>query len=374
MITAIDMVGTNQGSGTKTYNLNFCKYLYNRDIKEKIIIFITSDYLEDIKLSNKSNIHFVIKPSFLRNSFFRIIWMQFFFPFELKKYNVSQLFSPMNIGPVFIKLFGIKFVLGLHSNLPWVYFSKMPGNYIKKLIIKYFMQISVFNCDELIVNSHFAKKEIQNYISIDDQKIKVVYLGIKDQEKVPNFELESKSFENRDYFLSILSCVRYHNIINLLKAYKIIINKFDHKTNFILVMQVLDKDYFNEIKKFIDANFAKKKVIIYSNLDYKYLRNLYKNSRFYIFSSYCEVFGLTSLEAMSNNCPVLISNRSALKEINSDAAKYFDPDDIEEIAQMINEFLNNKKLIEELKRKGLKHSKKFSWDKTVSKTLEILSN
>ena len=51
--------------------------------------------------------------------------MQFFLPFELKFLKVNQFFSPMNIGPIALKLFNIKFTLALHSNLPWVYFSKM---------------------------------------------------------------------------------------------------------------------------------------------------------------------------------------------------------------------------------------------------------
>ena len=53
MITAIDMVGTNLGSGTKTYNLNFCEYLNNITIKNKIFIFITKDYLKSISKNEK---------------------------------------------------------------------------------------------------------------------------------------------------------------------------------------------------------------------------------------------------------------------------------------------------------------------------------
>ena len=44
-----------------------------------------------------------------------------------------------------------------------------------------------------------------------------------------------------------------------------------------------------------------------------------------------KVFGLTSLEAMSQGCPVIISKKSALPEINNLAAEYFDPDNIEQI-------------------------------------------
>ena len=45
MIIAIDMIGTNLGSGTKTYNLNFCKHINNEKIQGKIYIFITKEYL-----------------------------------------------------------------------------------------------------------------------------------------------------------------------------------------------------------------------------------------------------------------------------------------------------------------------------------------
>ena len=69
--------------------------------------------------------------------------------------------------------------------------------------------------------------------------------------------------------------------------------------------------------------------------------NLYKNAQLYLFSSYCEVFGLTSLEAMSQGCPVLISGNSALTEINSQACVYFDPNNENEIKDKIYKILND---------------------------------
>ena len=37
MITAIDMIGTSLGSGTKTYNLNFCENLNKSSLRKKDI-------------------------------------------------------------------------------------------------------------------------------------------------------------------------------------------------------------------------------------------------------------------------------------------------------------------------------------------------
>ena len=93
----------------------------------------------------------------------------------------------------------------------------------------------------------------------------------------------------------------------MLKGFKLLKKEKNIDLKFVFVLQILDKKYFNEIKKFVELNFQKDEIIFLHDLDSNFLVNLYKNARFYIFSSYCEVFGFTSLEAMSQGCPVVIS-------------------------------------------------------------------
>ena len=374
MTLAIDMIGTRLGSGTRTYNLNFCEHLNKIKLNEKINIFITKDYFNNISNTQNSNITYIVKSTLLTNTFLRIIWMQFFLPFELKKLKVSQLYSPMNIGPIFLRLFNIKFTLALHSNLPWVYFFKMPGNLFRNTFTKFMMQFSILACDSLIVDSEFAKNEIVALLKINRNKVFVIYLGI--DQKYLNTEKDDhylKDFEYKNYFISVLSCVKYHNIINLLKAFKLLKEDKTSNIKFILVLQILDIKYFREINKYILNNFNKNEIILFHNLESKYLVNLYNKATFYIFSSYCEVFGLTSLEAMSQKCPILISNRSAIPEINGDAAEYFDPDNTEQIKESMNKILSNEQYRKELINKGITHFKKFSWKKTVQETITVLN-
>lgn len=137
-------------------------------------------------------------------------------------------------------------------------------------------------------------------------------------------------------------------------------------------MSILDKSYFLEIKKFINQNFDKKDIIILQNVNQLYLVNLYKNSKFYIFSSYSEVFGLTSLEAMTQSCPVLLSKKSALPEINKNAAIYFNPDNEINIMNCMKQILNNKKLKNRLIKKGNFLISKYNWKNNVSKTINII--
>ncbi len=373
MTLAIDMIGTSLGSGTRTYNLNFCNYLDKNVMKENIYIFITKDYLKDIKISKNSKIKFKVKSHIYTNVFFRIFWMQFLFPFELKRLKVTRLYSPMNMSPLILGILKIKLTLALHSNLPWVYFNMMPGNSIRNIITKYLMQFSVKLCDNLIVNSEFAKKEIIKILNLDPKKIFVIYLGI---DKKFLFSDENKNlipdFKYDNYIISVLSCVRYHNIINILKAFKLFKDKTKSKKKLTFIMQILDKDYFKEIEKFIINNDLKNEIIFFHNLNNIYLANLYKKASLYIFSSYCEVFGLTSLEAMSQGCPVLISNRSALPEINGQAAHYFNPDDYQEIYESVLTIFENNDYKNKLISNGNSHVKKFDWNKTVRETLNVL--
>ena len=367
------MVGTSLGSGTRTYNLNFCEYLNKEKLNQKIYIFISKNYKKDIIKHDNKKIEYIVKSSLLSNIFLRIIWMQFFLPFELKKLKVDKLYSPMNFGPIFLRLFKINFVLALHSNLPWVFFSKMPGNILRNKFTKFIMEKSIIACDSLIVDSYFAKKEIIDLMKIKDDKVSVIYLGIDQKYLSPeknDYYLDN--FDYKNYIISVLSCVKYHNIINLLKAFKLFKEGNKNNLKLVFVLQILDKKYFSEIKKFVDNNFFQNEIIFLYNLDNKYLVNLYKNANLFIFSSYCEVFGLTSLEAMTQNCPIAISNRSALPEINGDAVNYFDPDSIIEINESIKILTMNKDYTKNLILKANSHFKKFTWSKTVKETCRVL--
>ena len=378
MTIAIDFVGTNVGSGTKTYNINFCNELESIDLKEDFIIYLSKNYFNQIKfLQNKnSRIKYIIKSNIFSNIFFRLFWMQFILPFELKIMGVKKLYSPMNFCPILAKLFNIKIILALHSNLPWVFFHLMPGNIIRNLLTRKLMEFSISACEILIVDSYFAKEEISNILKIKKDKIKVIYLGIDKKylssECSKNF-VETFNYSEK-YIISVLSCVRYHNILNLLKAFKILINEIDFNIKLVLILQILDKKYYEVLNNYIVSNFEKDEVTIINNIESNKLPNFYKYSQLYVFSSYCEVFGLTSLEAMAQGCPALISNTSALPEINGIASDYFDPGNIVDIKNKIKKILIDENHKSNLIKNGEDHIKKFTWQNNVEKTLAAIDS
>src|SRR5690606_18434598 len=69
------------------------------------------------------------------------------------------------------------------------------------------------------------------------------------------------------------------------------------------------------------------------------LRWLYENCTAYAFPSLSEGFGLPGLEAMNQGAPVVASNATSLPEVLGDAAEYFDPLDVDDIAKKISKVI-----------------------------------
>jgi glycosyltransferase involved in cell wall biosynthesis len=98
---------------------------------------------------------------------------------------------------------------------------------------------------------------------------------------------------------------------------------------------------------------------------------LYSSCTAFIYPSLYEGFGLPPLEAMACGAPVITSRTPALMETVGSAARLVDPEDIEDIARAMTEFLNDKNTREHYVELGSTHVKKFSWEQTALKTLEV---
>jgi len=215
---------------------------------------------------------------------------------------------------------------------------------------------------------------LEDILNLSKKKIEVVYLGVNNIFLKNNCEnnLINLFNYNERYILSVMSCVKYHNIINILKAFKLLIDDLKIDIKLVLVLQILDKKYFLEIEKFIRSNHMEKQIQIFSNLNINQLPKLYKNAELYVFTSYCEVFGLTSLEAMAKETPVVISNRSALPEVNGDAVLYFNPDEVSEIESCLKKIMLDQNLKRFLIDSGKVQYKKFDSKENVKRTIDII--
>jgi glycosyltransferase involved in cell wall biosynthesis len=89
------------------------------------------------------------------------------------------------------------------------------------------------------------------------------------------------------------------------------------------------------------------------------LIELYQSAAALVFPSLYEGFGQPPLEAMACGCPVAASRAAALPEVCADAALYFDPTSVDDIANAILDVLRRG---DELSARGLRRAADFDWD------------
>lgn len=98
------------------------------------------------------------------------------------------------------------------------------------------------------------------------------------------------------------------------------------------------------------------------------LRALYHGAAAFVQPSLLEGFGLPVLEAMGSGVPVVCSNATSLPEVAGDAALYFDPLDVDDIAAQLRRCLTDDALRQELVRRGLAQAARFRWEDTARRT------
>ncbi len=173
---------------------------------------------------------------------------------------------------------------------------------------------------------------------------------------------------SKPYLLYVGNAYPHKNLGRLILAFKKLIEDYQMDLELVLVGEI---DYFYQRLKEASSTVLPGRVIFTDFLSDNDLNILYQNASLYVFPSLCEGFGLPPLEAMTFGLPVISSSATCLPEILGQAALYFNPENIEEMAEKIEQVLKEKKLQERLVREGWKKIEEYNWPETAQKTLEI---
>ena len=213
--------------------------------------------------------------------------------------------------------------------------------------------------DACVVVSECTKGDLLKHFSMDERKIRVIYLGADrrfhpcDQKDI---EAVKAKYGIKGPFLLSIGSVPRKNIDGTIRAFA----AAKASKNFVLVLGCnMDVDKYKQLAVFLGVE---QKILFLDCLDDQEIVALYSGCRCFVFPSFYEGFGLPILEAMQCGAPVITSNVSSCPEVAGDAAILVNPDNIQEISDAIDQMCQNENLRQGFIQKGVQRSKLFNWD------------
>ena len=187
--------------------------------------------------------------------------------------------------------------------------------------------LKVQKSDILIANSMHTKEKVIQYFNVDPRKIAVIYESYDDEifsiqrGRKKDTEVLFKYGVKSPFIFYVSSFRPYKNHYDLLMAFQLLSNRFEHKL--ILIGNDVD-GYKSTVLEIISSLGLSDRVIILDYIHHWELAAFYRKADAFVYPSKLETFGIPPIEAMACGCPVITSNYSCIPEIVGDGAEIVD--------------------------------------------------
>ena len=335
----------------------------------KVKVHILARDVETLKNnlgSDLKNLELITYGKLLENPVINLLYHTFVLSSKMKKGRPDMIYLPA-ANRRLMMLYPVPTV-GIIHDLAEIILPQKFG-LLRWFRVKFMMRLFINRLHRIIAVSQSTAADISKFYGIPKEKISVIYNGIK---KFPESRGKYKPAGDSKYILYV-SRIEHpgKNHIRLIKAFE---NTAQLDNSHHLVLAGNFKERHEEVLAAISKSPLQQRIHLTGFVTDEELADLYKNADLYICPSLYEGFGLTVVEAMSFNLPVLSSDKGSLPEVCADAAHYFDPYNLEEITSALKKYLNNDQLCSELRKKGKERVNEFDWDKHVSQVLKNKSS
>ena len=240
---------------------------------------------------------------------------------------------------------------------PW-----LTGRYYR-----YFFPRFAARARRIVTVSEYSSADISRTFGIKNEKIDVVYNGVKgiftplqEEEKT---EVRNDIACGEEYFIFVGSFHERKNIIGLLCAYESFRHKLPCNIKLVLVGEKMYK--YSQMENTLKGMKFREDVIFTGRMEPPELRRTYGAAIALVFIPWFEGFGVPVIEAMSCDTPVIISNRASLPEVAGNAAHVVDPVNTESVVDGMIRIATDKGYRKKLINLARIRRQSFSWERTA---------
>jgi L-malate glycosyltransferase len=235
-------------------------------------------------------------------------------------------------------------------------------NFLNKKILQYNFK----KADVLCATSNTIKEFINQ---VTDKPVEVIPFGVDVNVFKP--KPVDSLFSGTDFVIgSIKPMERLYNIDILVRAFAKLSEKY-HNMKLILIGNGREEE---NLKDMCSANKIRDKVIFTGRINFSEISNYFNMLDVLVNISYYESFGVSVVEGMACEKPVVVTNVGGLKEIveNDTFGSLVEPGDVDGTAAAIERYYLDKELCSRVgKAARAKVIEKYNWENNLDQMVEV---
>lgn len=346
------------GTSTGRYVDNLIKYLQLVDKKNSYTLLYKPARIDQVQVTNDN--FKKVETKYREFSFGEQIGLLL----QIRSLKPDLVHFPLVQHPI---LYSGKKVVGM-LDLTTLRFNNPAKNIIifkiKQFVYRFVNYVTTKTANKIITISDFVADDVVKTFGAERSKFTTTY-NSADYIDEPTKQIDTLA--GKKFIMYVGRHLPHKNLGKLIKAHEKLL-----KTDPDLYLAIVGKkDASTELLLADVTETTQERVLFTGFVSDAELKWAYENTECYVFPSLSEGFGLPGLEAMVHGAPVASSDATCLPEVYGDAVLYFDPLDIEDMAQKISMVLNDATLREELIAKGKKQASKYSWKRMAEQTLAV---
>ena len=286
-----------------------------------------------------------------------------------------------HFAPFLLSFGDYKKVVTVHDFTPLVTRWLHPRSRRMSFYIRYMYVLPLIlrRAHIIIAVSNNTKKDLEKYLGIKSDKIRVVYHGIdknyrpiEDMEKLG--ELKSKYGLSSPFVLGQATAAPVDNVAILIEAFRQLRASASHDDSSLgSTKLVFFGRYDPAILSEVGRMGLQNEIVFLGYVPESDLPALYSAAQIFVYPSLYDGFGFPPLEAMACGTPTIVSNVASLPEVVADCGLMFDPLDAVELAGKMHTLLLEEDIRSNLRVKGLERAKEFTWERAAAETLKVYS-
>jgi|SRR3989304_7128114 len=289
---------------------------------------------------------------------------------ELEKFSPEVIFIPMER---YLSFKNVPVVNMVQNMLPLVSISNNTlKERLRNFVQKGIAERAVKRSQRVIAVSNFVKEYISSEWSLSPKQIGLVYHGIDFDEVVA--ERPDMIPRNWHFLFTAGSIDPYRGLEDIFLAMKLLAEQsIDIRLVIAGEVRPAMLSYWERLNKMIQSLDIFPNVHWAGKLREKEMLWCYQNCQAFIMSSRVEACPNIVLESLSNGCIPISANNPPLPEFYGDAAIYYTSNDEKSLAEAVLHMLNiGEGQRRSISEKAKQRASKFSWDKTVERTITEL--